>query len=169
MAKRHLGMVLAWSIGCSLAPGDAFGQGVGAPSFDGVGLAIAAVAVGGGMVVGGLVTDGFVIRDLAAGQGVRRGPAIAGTVLWGVMTAVMLPISISMLTGSDVSADGVAALLAGDALVIGSLGLSIYGLSVPAPAAAPAPAPWLQRVSVLPGAIPAANGVAPGMMVSFRM
>ncbi|MFO0629804.1 MAG: hypothetical protein U0325_29785 [Polyangiales bacterium] len=175
MAIRDLGTVLALILGGVLTPDDAFAQGIGTPTFDGLGLALASVAIGGGVIIGGLVTDGYVLHDIAVGQGVRRAPAIAGTVLWGLTTAIMLPVSIGLLTGSGIDGEALAALLGADALVFGSLGLSIYGLTLPAPAAAPAPAsppaqtPWLQRVSMHPGVIPAANGLAPGLLVSFRM
>ncbi len=169
MTIRELGTVLALILAGVLTPDDACAQGIGSPTFDGVGLAIASVAIGGGVIIGGLVTDGYVIHDIAAGRGVRRAPAIAGTVLWGLTTALMLPVSIELLTGPGIDADALAALLGADALVFGSLGLSIYGLTLPAPASPPAQAPWFQRVSMHPGVIPAANGLAPGLLVSFQM
>lgn len=171
MTIREFGTVLGLILGGVLTPDDARAQGIGSPTFDGVGLAIASVAIGGGVIIGGLVTDGYVIHDIAAGQGVRRAPAIAGTVLWGLTTALMLPVTIGLLTGSGIDGDALAALLGADALVFGSLGLSIYGLTLPAPAPAspPAQAPWFQRVSMHPGVISASNGLAPGLLVSFQM
>lgn len=164
MTSRHLHVVLALGLAWSLAPDDASASG-GIPG--GYELAIVGGVIGAGVVVGGLVTDGLVIHDLAAGQGVRRGPAIAGTVLWSFATLVIVPLSIGLMNGGEADAGGTAALLAADALSLGSLGLSIYGLAVGPPRTLELSG--LQRFTLHPTVIPSAGAPALGLGVSFAL
>lgn len=151
----------------SLAPMEARAQGSGPDVSSGIAGGLVILAVGGGVVIGGLVTDGLVLHDLAEGQGVRRSPAIAGTVLWGLTSAVMLTATLTIFANGGTSGEAVAALLASDAVAFSSLGISIYGLSLPSPNSSTAP--WSQRISAFPTMIPAARGAAPGIAIGLSL
>ncbi|MFO0627441.1 MAG: hypothetical protein U0325_17665 [Polyangiales bacterium] len=156
------------------APTVARAQGIGAPTGSGYeGLLVASALLGGGLVIGGVVTDGMILDDLVEGRGVRRGPAVAGTVLWSLTTAAVLPVSIALIDGANGDGGMIAANLLTDAFVVGSLVLSAYALTRPryVPASAPptAPAPWVQAWSVHPAVLPTAHGPALGAGLSLSM
>lgn len=170
MNARSFGLAVALSSVLALAPQEARAQGIGAPA-DWGGLAALAVAGGvvvGGVVVGGFVADGMVLHDLAGGQGVRRGPAIAGTTLWGISSAVMLPVSVAMLSSDNADPGLIAAMLISDAVVFGSLALSIYGLTRPPPAPAVV-APWGRRMILHPTVVATQHGLAPGAGITLSL
>lgn len=156
-------------------PRGAAAQGVGTPSPSGLeGLAFAGVLLGGGLVIGGFVTDGMILDDVTEGRGIRRGPAVAGTVLWSITSAIVVPSSIAIM--DMLSHDGglVAANVLVDAVVLGSLGLSIWGLTQPGyappgpaqPAAAP---PWTRAWRVHPTMVSGARGTVLGAGLTLVM
>jgi len=165
MSHRHLHTVLALGLAWSLAPDDASASS-GVPVSD-TELAIAGGILGGGLAIGGLVTDGLVIHDIAVGRGVRRGPAVAGTVLWGLSLFVLIPLSVSIIDSGKANAGEATALLAADAFALGSMGLSLYGLTVEPPRSG-RPAE-VARFMLHPTVIPSAGALALGLGVSFRL
>lgn len=168
MHARSLGLCVSLVTALSLAPRSARAQGAGAPDLSGYGaIVITSAVIGGGVVIGGVVADAMVSHDLIAGQGVRRGPAIAGTTLWGISAAVTLPLSIAMLSNNPDPAMVVGVLLS-DAVVFGSLALSIYGLTRPPPTTAPV-APWAQRIVLHPTVIATQHGIAPGAGLTLSL
>lgn len=168
MNARTVGVAAALSSLVALAPAEVRAQGSGADLSGLAAIATVGMVLGGGIVIGGVITDVMVLHDLAGGQGVRRGPAIAGTTLWGIASAVMIPLTVVWMSSDTVDAGAVAGLLLSDAVVVGSLALSIYGLTRPPPAPA-AVVPWSRRLILHPTAVATTRGIVPGAGLTLTL
>jgi hypothetical protein len=164
--------ILATLVVITLRSREAHAQGSPAAGY-GEGLGDIILRVGGaaeaGLLVGGAVTDGMVISDLMEGRAVRHRAAAAGVGVWATAAVLAIPLTM-MIYGRrdfDGNVDGgwMASAVALDLVALGSLGLSIYGLTLPERrAGATTPA-----LAVHPTVIPAARSLAPGLALSFSL